>query len=97
MNILIKKNYIPLGVLEVSKPTSELFFHNRNYPAGWVPEIIDRCYSFGLLFANRLRTEKDKIIDLYLMRYRFSFLTKYVYKSLIKGKSSLGGLVKYNL
>ncbi len=97
MNLLRKKNYIPLGILEVPTPTSEPFFHNRYYPVGWPPEILNRCYSFGLLLAKRLRTKNNEFIDLHLMRHRFSFLTKYIYRCLIKGKSSFGGFIKYDV
>ncbi len=96
MDLLSKKNYVPLGVLEVPTPTLEPFFKNKYYPVGWAPEILNNCYSFGLLLSERLRTGKNKFIDLRLGRFRFSFLTKYVYQYFLSGRSFSAGLIKYD-
>ncbi|MFX1570979.1 MAG: EFR1 family ferrodoxin [Promethearchaeota archaeon] len=100
MDLLRKKNYEPLGVLEVPTPTAEPFCSNKYYPIGWAPEIIDRCYSFGLLIAKRLWTEDDRFVNLRLSRFRFKFLTRYAYRYIIKGlastKASTKGLIKFD-
>lgn len=96
MNILKKKNYEPLGVLEVPTPNLEPFFDNKYYPVGWPKEILDRCYYFGALIAIRLRKEEDQFIDMRLGRFRFSLLTKYMHRYFLNGQSSSAGLIKFN-
>ena len=96
MDLLRKKNYEPIGVLEVPTPTVEPFFDNKYYPAGWNREILDRCYYFGALIAKKLRKEDEGFFDLRLGRFRFRKLTKYMYKFFIEGQSSSAGLIKFD-
>ncbi len=96
MDLLRQKNYEPLGVLEIPTPTAEPFFSNKYYPVGWTQEILDKCYFFGSLVANRLKKEKKDFIDLRLGRLRFARLTNYFYQYFLKGQSSSAGMLKYN-
>lgn len=96
MNILKKKNYEPLGVLEIPTPNLEPFFDNKFYPVGWPKEILDRCYYFGALIAFRLRKEDERFIDMRLGRFRFSLLTNYMHQYFLNGQSSSAGLIKFN-
>ncbi len=96
MELLKKKNYVPIGVLEIPTPIVEPFFDNKYYPVGWTPEILDKCYYYGVLLAKRLRMEDERFIDLRLGRFRFKFLTKYSYRYFIEGKSTSSGLIKFN-
>ncbi len=96
MDLLKKKNYEPLGVLEVPSPNLEPFFDNKYYPVGWSKEILDRCYYFGALIAMRLRKEDDRFIDMRLGRFRFSRLTKYFHRYFLEGQSSTAGLIKFD-
>jgi len=96
MTLLKKKNYDPLGVLEIPTPTAEPILNNKYYPVGWARELLDRCYTFGALIALRLRKENDTFIDLRLGRFRFPRLTRFMYDQISNGKSSSGGLIKFN-
>ncbi len=96
MNLLRKKNYEPMGVLEVPTPTIEPFFDNKYYPVGWSQEILDRCYFFGSLLAHRLREEDIRFIDLRLGRFRFKTITNYMYRYFVQGQSSSAGLIKFD-
>ena len=96
MDLLKKKNYDPLGVLEVPTPTAEPFFDNKFYPAGWTREILDRCYFFGVLIAKRLQKENNRFVDLNLCRFRFPKLTNWAYRYFIQGESSTSGLIKFD-
>ncbi len=96
MDLLRKKNYEPIGVLEIPTPTVEPFFDNKYYPVGWSREILDRCYFFGALLAIRLQKEDNRFIDMRLGRFRFSKLTKYFYRYFLEGQSSTAGLIKFN-
>ncbi len=96
MNLLRKKNYEPIGVLEVPTPTVEPFFDNKYYPVGWSQKILDRCYYFGALLAHRFRKEDNRFLDLRLGRFRLKKLTNYMYRYFIQGQSSSAGLIKYD-
>jgi len=96
MGLLRKKNFEPIGILEVPTPTIEPFFDNKYYPVGWAREILDRCYYFGALLAKKLRTEDNKFIDLRLGRFRFPKLTNYLYRFFIEGQSSSAGLIRFD-
>lgn len=96
MNLLRKKNYEPIGVLEVPTPTAEPFFGNRYYPIGWNREILDRCYYFGALVAKRLRNEDNRFVDLRLGRFRFRKLTDYIYRFILEGQSSSSFLIRFD-
>jgi len=97
MDLLKKKNYEPLGVLEVPTPNLEPFFDNKYYPVGWPKEVLDRCYYFGALIAIRLRREDDRFIDMRLGRFRVSKLTKYAHRYFLQGQSSSAGLIKFDI
>lgn len=97
MRLLKAKNYEPIGVLEVPTPTSEPFFNNKFYPVGWSREILDQCYSFGVLIANRLHEESDKFVDLRLSYFQFPWMTRLIYDYISKGGTSSGGIIKFQL
>ncbi len=96
MDLLRKKNYEPIGILEVPTPVVEPFFDNKYYPVGWNREILDRCYYFGASLANKLRKEDNKLIDLRLGRFRFPKLTKFMYQFFVEGLSSSSGLIRFD-
>lgn len=96
MELLRKKNYDPIGVLEVPTPTGEPFFDNKYYPVGWDRKILDRCYYFGSLLAKKLRIEDNRFIDLRLGRFRFRKLTEFMYRFFIEGQSSSSGLIRFD-
>jgi ferredoxin len=95
MDLLRRKNYEPLGVLEVPTPTVEPFFDNKYYPVGWNREILDKCYYFGAILAKKLRKEDNEFLDLRLGHFRFPKLTKYMYRFFIEGQSSSAGLIRF--
>jgi ferredoxin len=96
IDLLRKKNYEPIGVLEVPTPTGEPFFDNKYYPVGWNREILDRCYYFGALLAKRLRKEDNRFIDLRLGHFRFRKLTDYIYRFILEGQSSSSFLIRFD-
>ena len=96
IDLLRKKNYEPIGILEVPTPTVEPFFDNKYYPVGWSREILDRCYYFGALLAKKLSKEDNRLIDLRLGRFRFRKLTNYMYRFFIEGQSSSAGLIRFD-
>jgi ferredoxin len=96
MDLLRKKKYEPIGVLEVPTPTVEPFFDNKYFPVGWNREILDRCYYFGAILAQKLRKEDSRFIDLRLGRFRFRKITKFMYRFFIEGQSSAAGLIKFD-
>ena len=97
MELLKKKNYETLGVLEVPTPTVEPFFDNKFYPVGWPREVLDRCYYFGALIAIRLQKEDNRFIDLRLGRFHFPKITNWAFRYFIQGESSTEGLIKFDL
>lgn len=96
MDLLKRKNYEPLGVLEVPTPNLEPFFDNKYYPAGWTKEILDRCYYFGKLISNRLIKEENKFVDMRLGRFHFPRLTKLAHRYFLEGQSSSAGLITFD-
>jgi ferredoxin len=96
MNLLQKKNYDTMGILEVPTPTGEPFLDNKYYRAGWSQEILNRCYYFGALIAKKLREENNQLLDLRLGRFRFPKLTNYMYQYILQGQSSSKWLIRFD-
>ena len=89
-DLLQRKNYLPIGVLEVPTPITEPFLRDVYYRAGWCPEILDRCYYFGRLIARHLSAQDLRFIDLRLGHFRFKFISNWMHRYIIEGGSSSG-------
>lgn len=92
--ILKTKNYTPIGVLEVPTPTSEPFFRNLYYPAGWHPRLLSKAYYFGVALAHRIKTGTHSFLNLKTSFFRLAWLTRWALRNFTADLPTIGSTIQ---